>query len=1022
MANPIRINAATLNRPGVFVAQSTTGSLPQPIATHAVGYIFGTTPTEDYYGEDAINAYSVLEPYAPTQVGSVADYLEKVGGSVPVGNKGALASYDAVRAFFDNVGVNGILYFTRVTPTPETVVDIAASGAGAGYNAFAIKINGRYFGTPIGVNDGDGDEIRVITTTALDAVDNARDLYLFLAGNGDSFADYYRIEQNATEATQGKFRIFSKDTRSLPRVERFVAYQFSDTNYASPLNLNTQSVVKFYTSVKEINFRCVSRDQATGEGVLFVSGSQLSSFLLESSTEYNAGVGAFDTLNDTVTLDSSTGLADGDKVVLETTNAGTLNLSLNSVYYVVNKAGDVIQLETTLGGGAVVITGAPGAAVTVRKLAYDPATDQSAIVKAFLIDQNVYADAASIPDDKIVGVSKDLSTENTAPTSWADASAAYWAYDLGTTTFSKVQSGGQDAVPSGEVTTLGGITTRTGYLPDSVQAFYVNVAGEDRVIIVNGATPDELATGLRDQLQAILTEKELDGYYEVEAIATETNVSGDVHVPNNGHQVALLTADAGTPYLRPELDEIALTGSIAVSAGTVTGTSTSFTTELAEGDVFTSNGIRFTVTGVSDDTTATVTPADVTITAGASYALDKSIPNGFYSHEYVLKVKVTSRNGVSSPINPGTTRAGLPDSNVIKLVSVDQNPGYESYKYTQAAKANDFVYAIEQGMDSRVLAPGFVFAPEAYTVLTYEAGGDFASKAEARQERVKVTQALLKAAEGKLGPTEGIVGTQHIALIDCGADEISLTNVQDELDYLKRIAGAPYGHGAFYAPYVKNLDDRYIAPSSYVAGIACSRYINEGFQQPPAGARYPLRGAAGLKFEISAQQQEVTYALGLNPIRSLPNRGIVTWGARTLSPNPLFKFVNTRAILNVLIDVLGRSFDDILFEQIDSAGTVYARVKSIASQVCGQFFRQGALFGSRPEQAYLVVCSSANNTNVDLEAGSVRLDVYVATSPTLERLLVTIVRTPAGQVAQLSDSFSRNEERFSYLLNTTSVF
>lgn len=1020
MANPIRINAATLNRPGVFVAQATTGSLPQPIATHAVGYIFGTTPTEDYYGEDAINAYSALEPYAPTQVGSAADYLEKVGGSVPVGNKGALASYDAVKAFFDNVGVNGILYFTRVTPTPETVVDIAASGAGAGYNAFALKINGRYFGTPIGVNDGDGDEIRVITTTALDAVDSARDLYLFLAGNGDSFADYYRIEQNATEATQGKFRIFSRDTRSLPNIERFVAYQFSDTSYASPLNLNTQDVVKFYTSVKEINFRCVSRDQATGEGVLFVSGSQLSSFLLESSTAYNNY--NFDTVNDTVTLDSSTGLADGDKVVLETTDAGTLNLSLNSVYYVVNKSGDIIQLETSLGGGAVVITGAPGAAVTVRKLAYDPATDQSSIVKAFLIDQNVYADAASIPDDKIIAVSKDLSTGNTAPTSWADASAAYWVYDLGTTTFSKVQSGGQDAVPSGEVSTLGGVTTRAGYLPDSVQAFYVNVAGEDRVIIVNGATPDELATGLRDQIQAILTEKELEGYYEVEAIATETNVSGDVHVPNNGHQVALLTSDAGTPYLRPELADVALTGTIAVSGGTVTGTSTEFTTELAEGDIFTSNGIRFTVTAVTNDTTATVTPANITIAAGASYALDKSMPNGFYSHEYILKVKITSSNGISSPVNPGTTRAGVPDSNVIKLVSVDQNPGYESYKYTQTAKANDFVYAIEQGIDSRVLAPGFLLAPEAYTVLTYEAGGDLASKAEARQERVKVTQALLNAAEGKLGPTEGIVGTQHIALIDSGADEISLTNVQDELDYLKSIAGVPYGHGAYYAPYVKNLDDRYIAPSSYVAGIACSRYINEGFQQPPAGARYPLRGAAGLKFEISAQQQEVTYALGLNPIRSLPNRGIVTWGARTLSTNPLFKFVNTRAILNVLIDVLGRSFDDILFEQIDSAGTVYARVKSIASQVCGQFFRQGALFGSRPEQAYLVVCSSANNDNTSLEQGTVRLDVYVATSPTLERLLVTIVRTPAGQVAQLSDSFSRNEERFNYLLNTTSVF
>jgi hypothetical protein len=167
MANPVRINAATLNRPGVFVTQASTGGLPQPLATHAVGYLFGTTPTEDYYGEDALNAYSVLEPYKPTQVGSVADFVDKVGGTIPVGNKGALASYDAVKAFFDNVGVNGILYFTRVSPTPETVIDLGASSAGAGYNAFAIKINGRYFGTSIGVNDPDGDDIKVITTTAL---------------------------------------------------------------------------------------------------------------------------------------------------------------------------------------------------------------------------------------------------------------------------------------------------------------------------------------------------------------------------------------------------------------------------------------------------------------------------------------------------------------------------------------------------------------------------------------------------------------------------------------------------------------------------------------------------------------------------------------------------------------------------------------------------------------------------------------------------------------------------------------
>ena len=1024
MANPVRINAATLNRPGVFVTQASTGGLPQPLATHAVGYLFGTTPTEDYYGEDALNAYSVLEPYKPTQVGSVADFVEKVGGTIPVGNKGALASYDAVKAFFDNVGVNGILYFTRVSPTPETVVDLGASSAGAGYNAFAIKINGRYFGTSIGVNDPDGDDIKVITTTALDQVDNARDLYAFLAGNGDGFTDYYRIEQDATEALAGKFRIFSRDTRNLPEVDRFIAYQFSDTDYASPVNLNNQTVVKLYTSVKEMNFRCVSREIATGETILHVSGSSVSAFLLESSTAYSAAVAGFNATADTITLASSTGLANGDKVILEGTSTGTLgNLSFNTVYYVVNKSGNNIKLSLTSGGLAIDFSGAPGADVTVRKIAYNPASEQSAILKAFLVDQNVYSAASAIPDDKIVAVSKDLTTGYAAPLKWADADASYWRYDLGTTTFSEIQSGGVDVVPSGNVTVSGSTTTRTGYLPDSVQVFYVNVAGEDRAIIVNGATPDELTSGLVTQINNILTEKELDGYYTVEAVSSGTNVTGTTHVPNNGHKISTLVSEAGAPYIRPELADIALTGTIAISSGNVTGAGTAFLTEIAPGDVIVSNGYRFTVQTVSSNTAATVLPSTITVAAGSTVALDKSIPNEFYSHDYVLRVKITSNNGVSSPVNPGQNRFGVADPNVIKLVSTSQNPGYESYKLTATAKANDFVYAVEQGMDSRILAPGFLFAPEAYTVLAYEVGsGNFASKLEARQERLKITQTLVKAAEGKLGPTEEITGTQHIALIDCGADESSLTQVQDELDLIKSTVGVPFGHAAYYAPYIKNLEDRYIAPSSFVAGIACSRYINEGFQQPPAGARYPLRGAAGLKFEISAQQQEVTYALGLNPIRSLPNRGIVAWGARTLSPNPLFKFVNTRAILNVLIDVMGRSFDDMLFEQIDSAGTVYARVKSIASQILGQFFRQGALFGARPEQAYLVVCSSANNDAASLENGTVRLDVYVATSPTLERLLVTIVRTPAGQVAQLSDSFSRNEERFNYLLNTTNVF
>jgi len=932
------VNVGTLNRPGVFVTQSATGGLPQPIASHAVGYLFGTTPADEYYGAGSENIYSEFTPYLPTQVASAEEYLQKIGGSTPSGSVGALTTYDAVKGFFDNVGVNGILYFTRVTPTPETVIDISASAAGAGYNAFAIKVNGRYFGTPINVLDPDGDEIKVIVTTAIDQIDNARDLYNFLSGaDSDGFSDFYKVEQTATEATQGKFRIFARDNTLLPEVDRFVAYNFSDTDYVSPLNLDTASVVKLYTSIKEINFRCKSREIETGETVLYVDGSAVSLFIAAA----NAAVPA----------------------------------------------------------------------------TYDPAADQSDILKDFLAANGV----TSIADDKIVAVSKDFSSGVGAGDKWADADAAYWRYDLATTSFAKLVSGLNSIVPTGTVTTLGGVAVRTGYLPDSVQVFYVSVAGENRAIIVNGATPDELAEGLRDEIVAILAEKGLDGFYNVEAVPTGSNYSGTSYAPNNGYSVSNLVSAAGAPFIRSDIDDITLTGTVAITAGALAGTGTQFTQELGIGSVIVVNGTRFTVATITDADTATVTPANVNVSAGATARLDKSFANSFVSFDYVLKVRVTSKNGLVSPVLPGTNRQGLLDDNVVKLTSIVEEVGYEGYKLTSAAKAQDFVYAIEKGMGGEYYAPGFLMAPEAYSVLAYSADSDLASRTEAATERLKVTQTLVAAAEGRFGVTEGISNTQHVALIDCGGDVENLSQAQDELTLIKRTVGVPYGHAAFFAPYLKNPSDRFVPPSSFVAGIACGRYINEGFQQPPAGSRYPLRGVIGLKFNITAQQQEVTYALGLNPIRSLPNRGIVVWGSRTLASNALFRYVNTRVILNVLVDVMNRSFDDILFESIDSATTVYSRVKSIATQILNQFYRQGALFGNRPEQAYLVVCGDGNNSPALLEQGTVRMDAYVATSPTLERLAITIVRTPVGQVSLLSDSFSRNEERFTAFLSATNL-
>ena len=1151
MANPVNINVGAIKRPGVFVTQSSTGGLPQPIASHAIGYIFGSTPT-DPYDDTPIDEYSALQPYKPTQIGSLADFTSKIGG-VPTAanNPNSMISYDSVGAFFENVGVNGILYYTRVTPTPETKVVVTK---GAGWNLFSLKIGGRYFGdTSLGINDSEGVEIRVITTTALDANDNAFDIVGYLKNNDPDFGTYFRIEQDDEEAKEATFRIYSKDVRSLPEIDTFKAYQISDTAYATPTNAGN---VNFYVPIKELALRCTSRDVATSEPIKYVSGGALGNFI-EAATvfgrtngttsfQHDQGGGSegWVNLNDIDELTIGTDQIDaGDLIVFEGIDPGqgdyagtgpidlngVGNISYNTVYKVhsVDIANNRIKLQNPAQNSASILNFSDSnlsLVVRVRRIVYNITKDvvggsvadsnavtdsdvQGVVAQAledFLIDQKQYASASVIPDNKFVAISTDERVGKLGHLALPDIGSQYYQWDASGTAFAV-----STTVPNGSATSVGNNITRTGYLPDTVQVFYLNIAGENRAIIANGATPAELTNSVRDSINEILEEKNINEFYKVESIAVDYSGLGNNNfAPNNGLAISTSPGTAGTPALRPSNDGRQLTGTVAVTSGstvikgitsdqqsgnittlladgTLTGSgtdfqaiaapgtrivlqkdvltgadaertfevvevysatqmlvknpggsttafsgktytlhtsSTKFTEELNDGDPVVINGYRFKVSGsVSLDHKFTVESADApTFTVSSTTAsLDSSAANGFYRHDYILRLKITSKNGIPSPVVAGLNRYGIKDTNIARIGSEEEAADFANYKLSAKSRAQDFVYAIEQGMGSGLYQPGFLFAPEAYGSFKSQVGG--LTKSGAREERVKVTQSLLRAAEGKLGETEGISGTQHIALIDCGADEESLSEVQDELAYIKKTAGVPFGHAAYYAPYIKNLAGRFVPPSSYIAGIACSRYQNEGFQQAPAGARYPLRGATDLRFDITAQQQEVTYPLGLNPIRSLPNRGIVAWGARTMSSNQLFKFVNTRAILNVLIDVMSRSFDDILFEQIDSAGTLFSRAKSIASQVMGQLYRQGALFGARPEQAYLVVCSDANNALSDLENGTLRLDAYVATSPTLERLVVTVIRTPAGQVAQVQDTFSRNVDRFDYLLNNTTI-
>jgi uncharacterized protein len=209
------------------------------------------------------------------------------------------------------------------------------------------------------------------------------------------------------------------------------------------------------------------------------------------------------------------------------------------------------------------------------------------------------------------------------------------------------------------------------------------------------------------------------------------------------------------------------------------------------------------------------------------------------------------------------------------------------------------------------------------------------------------------------------------------------------------------GHVAYYTPYLKDLNSVTIPPSAAIAGLATRRYREQGFQEPPAGAQFPIRGVLDVVTRYKGIDQETMNPAGVNVIRNLKNKGIVTWGARTRSSNPYFRFINTRVILNVLEETLEPAFDYMIFNSI--RGETFTRIKETINVVCYRLWKAGALYGNTPSDAFGVICNDANNPAIDLESGILRADVWVVPAPTLERLFIQVNRTTIGSVsAELS--------------------
>ncbi len=156
-----------------------------------------------------------------------------------------------------------------------------------------------------------------------------------------------------------------------------------------------------------------------------------------------------------------------------------------------------------------------------------------------------------------------------------------------------------------------------------------------------------------------------------------------------------------------------------------------------------------------------------------------------------------------------------------------------------------------------------------------------------------------------------------------------------------------------------------VPPSAFVAGVYARNDVQRGVHKAPANE--VVRGALRFEEDINFAEQGVLNPVGINCLRFFPGRGYRVWGARTVSSDPEWKYVSVRRYFNYVERSIDVGTQWAVFEPNGEA--LWANIRSTVSSFLYNEWRNGALLGTDPKEAYFVRCDRSTMTQNDLDNG-----------------------------------------------------
>jgi hypothetical protein len=235
---------------------------------------------------------------------------------------------------------------------------------------------------------------------------------------------------------------------------------------------------------------------------------------------------------------------------------------------------------------------------------------------------------------------------------------------------------------------------------------------------------------------------------------------------------------------------------------------------------------------------------------------------------------------------------------------------------------------------------------------------------------------------------QGERGLYRVALLDPPPEMLRLEDIQT---WRARFDSA---YGALYYPWlvVKREDsDEMISvpPSGHVAGLIARTDLGEGVHRAPANGVFS--GVKALTELVDDVQHGVLNQQHINCLRLLPGRGIRVYGARTLSSDPAWRYLNVRRLVLMIEEAVEDASQWAVFEpnnQILRQALTFS-----LNGFLNALWRQGALAGEAPEAAYQVKCDEANNPPGVVDAGQIIAEIGVAPTIPFEFIRFRLGRT-----------------------------